>query len=152
MGDIGGRAQIDTGQPQERLFNDAQVSFHWRLRSAVASVNAKIDRHIQDARAFGKIHAQKKNVTPPAMGQVHAYGRPLAKNGEPAVFTSLEQFGPDAQRLILRMAHAKHPLVAAHRTHTATDLVGQSLKRQPMISRRQGAGNGIARALGVLYR
>ncbi len=56
-----------------------------------------------------------------------------------------KQFRANAQRLIGRMAHAKHPLIAAHRAHAAAHLVGQRLKGEPVIGRRQRAGNGIAR-------
>ena len=54
--------------------------------------------------------------------------------------------------MIGRVAHAEHPLVAAHRAHAAADLVGQRLKRQPVIGRRQGAGDGVAGAFGLLHR
>ena len=54
--------------------------------------------------------------------------------------------------MIGRMPHAEHPLIAADGTHAASHLVGQRLKRQPLIRRRQRAGNGIAGAFSLLHR
>ncbi len=54
--------------------------------------------------------------------------------------------------MIGRMPHAEHPLIAAHGAHAAPHLVGQRLKRQPLIRRRQRAGNGVAGAFGLLRR
>ena len=53
--------------------------------------------------------------------------------------------------MIGRVAHAEHPLIAAHRAHAAADLVGQRLERQPVVSRRQGAGDGVAGAFRLLH-
>ncbi len=50
------------------------------------------------------------------------------------------------------MAHAEHPLIAAHRSDTSPHLVGQGLKRQPVIGRGQSAGDGIAGAFALLHR
>ncbi len=49
-------------------------------------------------------------------------------NGSP--LRALQQLRPHAQRVIRRMAGAKHPLVAAHRAHAAPHLVGQRLERR----------------------
>ena len=62
-----------------------------------------------------------------------------------------EQFRAEAQRVVGGMAHAEHPLVAAHRAHAAADLVGQRLERQPVIGCRQRAGDGVAGAFGLLH-
>ena len=43
------------------------------------------------------------------------------------------------------MAHAEHPLIAAHGTDAAPHLVRQRLNAEPMIGGGQRAGNGVAR-------
>ncbi len=87
------------------------------------------------------------------MRQIHADRGALAQDGVGAVArVSPEQLGPDAQGVISRVAHAEHPLITAHRAHAAADLVGQRLKRQPVVSRRQGAGDGVAGAFRLLHR
>ena len=63
----------------------------------------------------------------------------------------LQEFGPQAQGLVGGVAHAEHPLVAADRADTAAHLVGQRLEGQAMIGGRQGAGDGVAGASGLLH-
>ena len=50
------------------------------------------------------------------------------------------------------MAHAEHPLVALNQAHTASHLIGQRLKPEPLIRRREGAGQTVARPPGLLHR
>ena len=89
----------------------------------------------------------------PQWREVHAHRRALAQDRVGAVARSrCEQFRPEAQRVVGRVPHAEHPLVAAHRAHAAAHLVGQRLKRQPVIGRRQRAGDGVAGAFGLLHR
>ena len=71
----------------------------------------------------------------------------FGQDRERAVFRSVQQLGAEPQRLIRRMADAEHPLVAAHRSHAAPNLVGQRLKSQVVIGRRQRAGDRIAWAV-----
>ncbi len=58
----------------------------------------------------------------------------------------LPQLRPEPERMIGRMPHAEHPLIAAHRAHAAPDLVGECLKRELVIRLRKGAGNRITRS------
>jgi hypothetical protein len=49
------------------------------------------------------------------------------------------------------MPHAEHPLVPSHRSDTPTHLVGKRLKGEPMVCRRERAGDrvtGTSRRLG----
>src|ERR1051326_3034376 len=48
------------------------------------------------------------------------------------------------------MAGAKHPLVAAHRSHAAAHLARERLKAESAIGGRQSARNGIVGSLGLL--
>ncbi len=72
------------------------------------------------------------------------------KNRVTAVAAGPEQLGPKAQRLVGGMAHAEHPLVAAHRAHAPTHLIGEGLESESMIRRGEGAGKSVARALARL--
>src|ERR1035438_9746545 len=121
-GDFGGGSQIDAGEAQHRLVDHAQPGFHGRLGRAGAAYG-EVDRNIQHARAFWKIHAQEKDVAPAAVGQVHAYRCGLAQDGEEAA-GMVEKFGADAQRIIGGVAGAEHPLIAAHVAHAAAHLSG----------------------------
>ena len=50
------------------------------------------------------------------------------------------------------MPHAEHPLVAPHGTNAAPHLVREGLEGEPIIRRRQRAGNAVAGALRFLDR
>ena len=117
------------------------------------AAHAQVNRDIEHARAFGKIHAQEKDVAPAAVGQVHAHGRGLAQDGvERLGGAALQQLATDAQRIVGGMAGAEHPLIAAHGAHAAAHLVGQRLEPQRAIAGGQGAGDGGARSGGGLRR
>lgn len=99
----------------------------------------------------GEIHAQKEDVAPSAVRQIHAHRSGLAQNREErATVPPRQHLRANAQRVIRGMAHAEHPLVAAHRTHAAPHLVGQRLKRQLAVPGRKSAGNRRARPLLAL--
>ena len=150
--DVRRRAEINAGQSQHRFLDHAQVGFNRRTWRGVAAMHAEINRDIQHARAFGEIHAEEKDVAPRTVRQVHAHGRAFAENRIRAVRRTLEQLGANAQRLIARVPHAEHPLVAAHGAHAAAHLIGEGLEREPVIRRRQRAGDGVARAVALLQR
>jgi hypothetical protein len=108
-------------------------------------MHAQIDRNIQHLGTFGEIHAQKEDVAPGGMGEIHANRRGFAQDWIGAVDRmALEQFGAQTQRMIGRMPHAEHPLIAADGADASAHLIGQGLKRQPMIRRGQGGANGVA--------
>ena len=150
LADVRAGAQVDAGQAQNRFVNDAQIGFHRRARRGVPAMHAQIDGNIQHPRAFGKIHAQEKNVAPAAVAEVHAHRRALAQNRVAAIGIAPQQFRAQTQRMVRRMPHAKHPLIAADGAHAAPHLVGERLKREPLIGRRQRAGDGVAGAFGLL--
>ena len=151
MGDLRRRAQVHAGQAQDGILDHAQIGFDGRFWPRIATVHRQVNRHIQHFRAFGIIHRQKENVAPAAMGQVHPHRGAFAQQGIGAVAgAAAQQFRANPQRLIERMSHAEHPLIAAHRTHAAPHLVGQRLEGEAMIRRRQRAGNAVAWAIGIL--
>ena len=145
-GDIRGGAKVHAGQAQNGFVNHAQARLHRRLRGLVAAVNTEVNGHVEHARAFGEIHAQEKNVAPARVAQIHAHRREFAQHGIQAVLAPVQQFRPHAQRMILGMAHAEHPLVAAHGAHAAAHLVRERLEADALIHRGQRAGNRVARA------
>ena len=149
--DVRAGAEVRAGQPENRFVNDAQIGFHRRARRGVPAMHSQINGDIQHPRAFGEIHAQKKNVAPAAVAEVHAHRRALAQNRVAAIGVAPQQLGPETQGMIGRMTHAKHPLIAADGAHAAPHLVGKCLKREPLIGRRQCAGEGIAGAFGLLH-
>ena len=77
------------------------------------------------------------------MGEVHANGSSFTKDGESGI--AGEKFGAEAERIVGSVTGAEHPLVAAHGAHTAAHLVGERLKSDALIYRRQRAGNSVAR-------
>ena len=110
-----------------------------------APVNAEVDGYIEHPRAFRKIHAEEKNVAPARMAQVHPHRREFAQHGIGAVLTFLQQFGSHAERMIRRMAHAEHPLVAPHGADTAPHLVRERLKPDALIHGGQRTRERVAR-------
>ncbi len=144
-------AEIDAGEAQHRLLDHAQAGFHRRGGFLVAAVDGEIDRDVEHFRALGIVHAEEEDITPAAMGQVHADRRALAQDRiETARRIAQREFLAQAQRLVGGVAHAEHPLVAAHAAHAAADLVGQRLEREFLIGCGQGAGNPVARAALLL--
>ena len=84
-GDVGRGLQVDAGEAQHGLIDDAEVGLHRRLRHGIRrgrAAHGEIDGDVQHARAFGEIHAEEEDVAPAAVGQVHADGRGLAQDGE----------------------------------------------------------------------
>jgi hypothetical protein len=49
------------------------------------------------------------------------------------------------------MAHAEHPLIAAHGADATADLVGKRLKSKAMAGGGESAGDGVARAFVSLH-
>ena len=116
------------------------------------AAHGQVDRDVEHARAFREVHAQEEDVAPAAVRQVHAHGRGFAQDGVERAASARQQFGPEAQRIVGRVAGAEHPLVAAHGAHAAAHLVGQRLKAQRAVAGRQRAGNGRAGPAGGLRR
>ena len=107
-GDFCARLQIDADQPQDGPVDDAQVALHRRLRRAAVrltrAMHAQVDGDVQHPRAFGEIHAQKEDVAPAAVGQVHAHWRGLSQQGEKTVAERAAQRRKYAQGMVARVA------------------------------------------------
>ena len=156
--DFGGGLKIDAGQAQDRLIDDAEPRFNWRLRLPAfdgvawtrhhSRAHGEIDRHVEDARAFGEVHAEEENVAPAAVGEVHADGRRLAQNRKRVRSRAAQQFRADAERIVVGVAGAKHPLIAAHGAHAAAHLVGEGLEAERPIAGGQSAGD---RGAGTVF-
>ena len=142
--------QVDARQAQHGLIDDAEPGLHGRLGSARAA-HAQIDGNVEHARALGEIHSQKEDVAPAAVAQVHAHRSGLLQNRKEVVgCLALQKFGVNAQRGVLGMGGAEHPLVAANGAHAASHLVGKSLKAERAVACRQRAREGGARSRGGL--
>ena len=144
-------AEIHAGEAQHRLVDHAQAGLHRRSRFLVAAVDGEIDGDVEHFRALRIIHAEEEDVAPAAVAEVHAHRRALAQHRiEAGGGIAGGEFPADAQRLVGRVAHAEHPLVAGHAAHAAAHLVGQCLEREFLIGGGQCAGNPVARAIIVL--
>ncbi len=153
VGDVRRRAEVNADQAEQRFLDDAQVGLDGRARRGVTSMYPQVNGDVEHLGALGEIHAQEEDVAPAAVREVHAHRGAFAQNRVGAVArVGPQQLRPDAQRVIGRVPHAEHPLIAAHRADAAADLVGQRLKRQPVVSRRQGARDGVAGAFRLLHR
>ena len=141
--------EIDAHQAQHRLVDDTQPRFHRGLGST-RTAHAQVDGDVQHARAFGEVHAQKENVAPAAVAQVHADRCGFPQNRKEAAGVALEQFGANPEGRVFRVRGAKHPLVPAHRAHAAPYLVRERLKAQRTVPGGQGAREGSAGSRGGL--
>ena len=83
--DVGGGAEVHAGQAQHRFIHHAQIGFDRRPRGGIAPMHAEVDRDVQHLRALGIIHAEKENVAPAAMRQVHAHRGAFAQDRVGAV-------------------------------------------------------------------
>jgi hypothetical protein len=90
---------------------------------------------------------RKKDVAPRRVREVHAHRRAFAQDRIGAIRFGSKEFAAHAQRLILWMTHAKHPLVATHRANAAPDLIRERLKGETMISRGERTAQRIARTV-----
>jgi hypothetical protein len=107
-------------------------------------MDGEVDGDVEDAGALGIIHAEEEDVAPAAMAEVHADGVRSRRMGIDAGGIARSQFGPDAEGLIERDAHAEHPLVAADGADAAADLVGEGLEGEAMVGGGEGAGDAVA--------
>src|ERR1051326_2569971 len=81
------------------------------------------------------------------MRQIHPNGRGLSQYRERRC--AFEQLAPDAQRVVIGMAGAEHPLVAADAAHAAAHLIGKRLEGERAITGGERARDGRARAAPV---
>ncbi len=134
VGHVLGGAQVYAGQTQQWLGDNPDIGFDGRPRTAVASVYAQVNRDVQNARALGIVHAQKKDIRPAAVAEIKADRRCLCQDGiEPFAGFETHHLGVDAQGMVHGVSHAEHPLVAPACAHAASHLVAQRLKGQVMI-------------------
>ncbi len=70
-------AEVDAGQPQDRLGDHPQARLDRRPRLVVALVDPEVDRDVQHPRPRRVIHPQKEDVRPAAVRQVEPHWRPL---------------------------------------------------------------------------
>jgi hypothetical protein len=113
-GNLRGAAEVHAGEAQHRLLDHAQAGLDRRGWFPVAAVHGEIDRNVEHFGALGIVHAEEEDITPAAMREVHADRGALAQDGiKSARGIAPKKFRADAQRLVGRVAHAEHPLVAA---------------------------------------
>ena len=87
-------------------------------------MHAEVDGDVEDLGTVREVHAEEDDVTPRAVGEVHADGRLFAEDGVGAVGgITFEEGGPEPERLVQRVAHAEHPLIAFDGADAAADLV-----------------------------
>src|SRR5436853_2617636 len=87
------------------------------------------------------------------MSQVQAHRSTFADNRvSPIIRIDLQQLGAKAQRLIGGMSHTEHPLITVHGADTATHLVCECLKSEPIIGGGEPTADPIVRPLLLLHR
>ena len=150
-GNFRGATEVHTGEAQHRLVDHPQAGLDRRRRIIVAAMDGEVHRDVEHLRALGVVHAEEENIAPAAVSEVHADRRALAQHRiEAAGRIGGGEFPADAQRLVVRVAHAEHPLVSGHAAHAAAHLVGQRLEGEFLIGRGQRAGNPVAGAMLAL--
>jgi hypothetical protein len=77
---------------------------------------------------------------------IHAHRGGLDQHRiEPRQGVPLKQARNDAQRVICRVSHPKHPAVPGERAYALSHLVGQRLKGQLVVGLRKRAGDGLGK-------
>ena len=151
-GNIGGGLEINAGEPNDGLIDDAEPGLDGRsglcARPWPAAAEGEIDGDVENARAFGIVHAEEENVAPSAVSQVHAHRSRLAQDGKNGI--AGEKFRPEAEGIVVGVAGAEHPLVAADAAHTAAHLVGKSLEAERTVAGGKRTGDGGAGAMFAL--
>ena len=66
-------AEIGTHQSQYWAIDNPQVRFYGRPRFTVSAVDPEIDRCVEYLGSLGKIHTEKKDITPSRVGEIHAH-------------------------------------------------------------------------------
>ena len=149
-GNVGRGPEIHADQPEHGLVDDAQVSGDRRPGVGIAAVDTEVDRNVEDLGSLGKIHAKEENVGPRGVAEVHAHGGLFAQDGIRRVRAgALQQLTAQVQRIVERVAGAEHPLVAAHLPDGFLHLLRQGFEGKTVVGRRQGAAQGIGRAMRV---
>ena len=150
IADLGRGFQVHAGETQNGLVDHPEVGLHRRLRLRIAAVHGQVDRNVHHPGAFRIIHAEKEDVAPRAVAQVHADRGLLVQERIEAVGSSFQKLVADSERMIHRMAGAEHPLVALHRPDAAPDLIGQGLEAELPVGLGQGARYAVAGAVLLL--
>ena len=144
-------SKVHRYKAQDGLIDDPQPCRDRWPGAVVPPMHAEVDRHIEDARAFGIIHPKKEDIAPGAVGQVHAHRRLLTKDRVGAVRVAAQELRADTERLVERMAHPEHPLVATHAAHAPAHLVRKGLKTEPLVRCRQRAADRVGRPAASLF-
>ena len=90
VSDVGGRAEVNTGESQHGLVNDTQIGLDRRPRGGIPTVDREVDGNVEDPGTFGKVHAQKENIAPARMRKVHANRGGFAQDWKSFVGPTLE--------------------------------------------------------------
>ncbi len=147
---FGDRTEIDADQSEDRPIDDSQVTLDRRTNRSVSAAHAEIDRDVQDASPFGKVHPEKEDVAPGAVRKVHPDRSPFGEDRIRIPLAPLQQFGTDPQRMILGMPDAEHPAIARDAADTASHLIGERLEGELVVRLSQRAGRRFARAVSCL--
>ena len=147
--DLSGGFQVDAGEAQDGLVDDAEVGFDGRFGGIIAAMDGEIDGDVDHAGSLGEVHAEEENIGPGGVGEVHADGGAFAEDGEEVVVL-LEEFGANTQRVIGGVPHAEHPLVTADGADGFADLVGEGLEGELMVGGGEGGGDAIGGAVLIL--
>ena len=144
LSDFGGGTEVDAGQAEDGVIDDAEEGFDGRTGRGIAAMDGEIDGDVEDASALRVIHAEEEDVAPAAVAEVHAHRGAFAEDGIETSRVAPEQLGSDAEWLIEGMSHPEHPLIAADGADAASDLVGQGLEGEAMVGGREGARDAVA--------
>ena len=147
--DGGGGFEIDGGEADDGLVDDAEVGLNGRGCFGIAAVDTEVDRDVDHFGTFGEIHPEEKDVRPSTVGEVHADGGAFEKDGC-GVFGGSEELRAEAQGVVGGMTHAEHPLVATDGADGFAHLVGEGLEGELVVGVGKSGGNGVARSFGLL--
>ncbi len=128
--------QVHAGKADDRLFNDPEKGFHGRLGLRVPSLHCQVDGHVEYSGALGKVHAEKEYITPAGMGEIHADGGLLREYRMDTA--GIDEPRVNLESVVIRVTHAEHPLVPAHRLDAAMDLVRQVLQGELVVGPCEG--------------
>ncbi len=91
-------------------------------RGIIRCAHGEIDRHVDDPGAFRVVHAEKENIAPAAVSEVHAHRSRLAQDRKNRI--ACKKLCTEAEWIVVGVAGAEHPLIAAHTAYAASHLVG----------------------------
>lgn len=140
--------KVDRNDADDGAIDDPAVALDGRDGIAV-TVDGEVDGDVDDAGAFGVVHAEEEDVGPAGVAGVSTHRRAIHAEGiESGGGVALKVDVGDTERVAADGARTEHPFVAATGTDTLANLIHEVLEGEGIVGFGEGAEESFVAALG----